>query len=195
MTTRRLVVIIPLAIAAAALAAAVVLSILPRPYHRPAWADVDGDCQDTRAEVLISRCQRIELDSRGCRVVSATCADAYSGRWITTSNPGAIFHVDHVLPSAEMWKRRNWTAHQFAQAFNDQDGLELTTRATNLRKSDRMPDQWCPALVEERPRAASRVRTMALRYELHLSPEEQAALAVWDRGECAPGARVLGGVR
>jgi hypothetical protein len=56
-----------------ALILSTILNMFP-PYNRDLygdWIDADGDCQNTRQEVLIEESLiPVELDSRGCRVQS-----------------------------------------------------------------------------------------------------------------------------
>lgn len=79
--------------------------------------------------------------------------------------------------------------------FNDPDNLSITRARTNLRKGALLPDRWCPALRGARIASAVRYERVALRYRLPLSPQERGGLDLWKSGECATGARVLGGDR
>ncbi len=69
------------------------------PYDRDlygGWIDADGDCQDTRQEVLIAESiTPVQLDSRGCRVVIGTWFDPFTGQ--TFTNPGDL-DIDHIIP-------------------------------------------------------------------------------------------------
>lgn len=161
-----------------------------RAYPRPSWRDEDHDCQSTRTEVLVKTC-RVKLSPSRCKVVQATCLDLYSGAEVASDTPAQTFHVDHIFPAAEAWKRRTWTADEFADFFNDQGNLLVTRARTNLRKGDRMPQEWCPASRGARMLVARRLRRTAAVYGLKVSSEEQAGVRSWERGECAPGAVVL----
>ena len=72
------------------------------PYNRDlygGWIDADGDCQNTRQEVLIEESLiPVELDSRGCRVQSGEWFDPFTGQ--TCTNPGDL-DIDHFIPLAE----------------------------------------------------------------------------------------------
>ena len=61
------------------------------------WIDADGDCQNTRHEVLIeeSRIPVTFKTSRQCIVISGEWHDPYSGRVFTNSS---LLDVDHVVP-------------------------------------------------------------------------------------------------
>ena len=61
------------------------------------WIDADGDCQNTRHEVLIeeSRVPVTFKTSRQCIVISGEWHDPYTGRVFTDPS---MLDVDHVVP-------------------------------------------------------------------------------------------------
>ena len=71
------------------------------------WIDADGDCQNTRHEVLIAESTLpVTLDARGCRVVSGRWEDPYTGRVFT--DPRHL-DIDHFIPvgrGAPEWRAR-----------------------------------------------------------------------------------------
>jgi hypothetical protein len=91
-----------------ALAAALLLSATPtqtipdydRDEFGSGWADADGDCQNTRQEILIRDLEGEQLTADGCNVASGTLNDPYTGTTIafergqTTSDD---VQIDHVL--------------------------------------------------------------------------------------------------
>jgi hypothetical protein len=160
-------------------------------YKRPRWRDDDHDCQNTRVEVLIRTCRPIKLSANGCKVLSATCQDLYSGAEVSSDTPAQAFQIDHLFPAVEAWTRRDWTPESFADFFNDQRNLIATRARTNLRKGDKMPQEWCPAERGARILAARRFRRIARAYGLPIRPAEEAGLRAWEAGTCAPTARVL----
>lgn len=168
------------------------LSLTKSDYHRPRWSDVDGDCQNTRTEVLVSQCGYVHFkDARQCSVDRATCRDTYSGLEVASDSAPQSFQVDHLYPASEAWKRKRWTKAEFSRFFNDPRNLVLTTARTNERKGDRMPQEWCPTLGGARIFAAKRISAVVDAYQFPLTREEAAGVAAWSRGECAPEARVL----
>ena len=64
------------------------------------WIDADGDCQNTRHEVLIAEStEPVTLDARGCRVVSGRWEAPYTGRVFTNAQN---LDIDHFIPLAEV---------------------------------------------------------------------------------------------
>ena len=73
------------------------------PYDRKAWKhwiDEDKDCQNARHEVLIeeSLSTVVFKTEKGCRVVSGSWNDPYSGRTITDASK---LDIDHMVPLKE----------------------------------------------------------------------------------------------
>lgn len=114
------------------------------------WADADGDCQDTRQEILIRDSSvPATLDEKGCRVVAGRWVDPYDGREVL--DPSKI-DVDHVvaLRNAHDSGGWQWGAHKKRAFANDPDNLKATSQSTNRSKGARGPDRWLPPRRESR---------------------------------------------
>ena len=120
------------------------------PYDRDlygGWRDADGDCQDTRQEVLIAESLvPVELNSVGCRVVSGQWFDPFTGQ--TFTNPGEL-DIDHFIPLAEahasgasQWPQQ--LRRQFANDLSWPGGLIAVSASANRSKGARDPAGWLP---------------------------------------------------
>lgn len=115
-------------------------------YNRNAygdWADLDGDCQDTRDEVLLGQGEDVELGQRGCEVVSGRWEGPYTGR--TFSDPGDL-HIDHVVPlkEAHVSGAVAWPPQKKRRFANDLDNLLAVEAGANMAKGSRGPSEWMP---------------------------------------------------
>ncbi|MEZ5648704.1 MAG: HNH endonuclease [Alphaproteobacteria bacterium] len=154
------------------------------PYDRALyehWIDSDGDCQDTRAEVLIARSETpVQLSADGCRVTKGRWRDAYSGIMIT--DPTNL-DIDHRIPLAEAHRSGadKWTAAErqaFANAITDPDVLVITQASTNRSKADGDPASWLPLRGGQTcPYIAAWVRTKS-RWHLTMDPIERGWVGV-----------------
>ena len=120
------------------------------PYDRNLyehWTDADGDCLNTRQEVLIAESQSpVSFDSTGCRVVTGRWFDPYTGQRV--SDP-SILDIDHLIPLAEAHRSgaHSWTPSQrrkFANDLTHIDSLIAVTAASNRSKGDSDPSSWLP---------------------------------------------------
>lgn len=120
------------------------------PYDRGLydhWIDADGDCQDSRTELLIARSEMpTQLSPDGCHVVAGRWHDGYSDTILT--DPKSL-DIDHRIPLAEAHRSGadHWTAAQrrhFANAIQDPDSLVITSASTNRSKADGDPASWLP---------------------------------------------------
>lgn len=121
------------------------------PYRREdwgGWLDVDGDCQDTRAEVLQAESLGpvVFADARRCRVLSGLWRCPYTGRVFTEA---AELDIDHLVPLEEAhrsggveWSRGR--RRRFANDLEDVDQLVAVSARANRSKGAQTPASWLP---------------------------------------------------
>ena len=142
------------------------------PFERalyPHWIDADGDCQDTRAEVLIAESlEPARLDAKGCKVLGGRWFDPFSGRTLTDP---AVIDIDHRVPLAEAhrsgadrWGRDRRTA--FANDLSHPDTLIAIDRGANRSKADGDPLSWMPSDWDNWCRYTARWRATKTRWDL-----------------------------
>lgn len=119
----------------------------PRSYDRDKfgdWRDANGDCQDTRAEVLVHE---------SLRSVTGDCTIA-TGRWFSSydrvywTDAGDV-DIDHLVPLFEVWRSggKAWGPDRRVAYANDlADGrtLKAVTDNINQSKGDDDPSDWLP---------------------------------------------------
>jgi len=120
-----------------------------QPYDRDAfrhWVDDDGDCQDTRAELLIAKSTirpTFAYENKQCRVVSGRWISPFTGRPIQNSDD---VEIDHVVPLKWAWERGawRWSGAQREQFANDMANLMAVEGELNSSKGGRSPSEWLP---------------------------------------------------
>jgi len=126
------------------------------PYKRELyehWIDEDGDCRDTRAEVLLrdSVPGSVKFDSdKRCKVKSGKWVDPYTGE--TFTQPSKL-QIDHVvaLKNAHDSGGWAWSADRkrgYANFLGSDTHLLAVKGIENQRKGAKGPDKYLP------PRAA-----------------------------------------
>ena len=111
------------------------------------WTDADGDCQDTRDEVLQ---EESLVATSGCDITEGEWWSYYDG--VTTEDP-SDFDIDHLVPLAESWDSgaKRWTRNtreRFANDLGDPRSLVAVTASANRSKSDRDPAEWMPVRAQ-----------------------------------------------
>lgn len=141
------------------------------------WVDVDHDCQDTRAEILIARSLvpvTYTLPNH-CRVATGLWVDEYTGE---LERNATHLDVDHVVPLAEAWRSGadGWDDSRRSQFSNDPFELALTNLHLNRSKGDRTPDAWLPESEPWHCMYVARWAIVKQRWNLSVTPAELTAL-------------------
>lgn len=109
------------------------------------WEDVDGDCQDSRAEALIASSTTTVrfADSRRCRVVTGRWISAFTGEVIQNASN---IDIDHLVPLKWAWDRgaASWSQSRREVFANDPVNLLPVEASLNRSKGAQGPESWLP---------------------------------------------------
>jgi len=126
------------------------LNAIPK-YDREqwnSWIDDDGDCQNTRHEVLQleSYVSVLFTNNNECYVQSGRWFDPYNGEYLYFASD---LDIDHFIPlynahisGGWQWSEKKKT--DFANNIDDPDILIAVKNTTNREKSAPAPDEWKP---------------------------------------------------
>lgn len=137
------------------------------------WIDADGDCQDTRDEVLD---QESKINVSGCDIRSGQWFSYYDHKTWTESGD---VDIDHLVALAEAWGSgaRGWSADtrtRYANDLGDSRALVAVTDNVNQSKSARDPSEWMPEF--ERCRYIGEWVAIKSRWDLSVDAKEKSAL-------------------
>ncbi|MGZ5405880.1 MAG: HNH endonuclease family protein, partial [Nocardioides sp.] len=137
------------------------------------WVDANGDCQDTRDEVLAAE-SRTEVS--GCDITTGRWRSYYDGQEWTSSSD---VDIDHLVPLAEAWDSgaHRWTTdtrERFANDLHDLRSLAAVTDNANQSKSDQDPAEWMPQLGK--CRYVREWVAVKIRWRLNVNRPEKRAL-------------------
>jgi hypothetical protein len=141
------------------------------------WTDADGDCQNTRQEVLAGETSGpLTYMNGGCEVSS--------GRWVTSwdnrVHPSVFtLQIDHTVPVHEAWGSgaRYWSQSRRMAFYNDLGDprtLDAQTTDLNLDKGGQSPQNWMPP--ENRCAYIEKWVAVKIRWGLTVNSGEKAAL-------------------
>lgn len=109
------------------------------------WDDADGDCQDSRAEALITASTTTVrfADERRCRVVTGRWISMFTGNVIQNASD---IDIDHVAPLKWAWDHgaSSWTKAKREKFANDPVNLLPVEASLNRSKGAQGPESWLP---------------------------------------------------
>ena len=113
------------------------------------WRDGDGDCQNTRHEVLAAESLLpVTYSESGCTVKKGLWYGPFTGRTFTDPTFGKV-QIDHLVPLKEAHQSgaHTWTNEKRRRYANDMENpghLIAVHGGTNGSKGCRDPGEWMP---------------------------------------------------
>lgn len=108
------------------------------------WNDEDGNCLDTRAEILKSRSLVvITMNKKGCKVKTGKWKDYYYPEYHMQASK---VDIDHLIPlkHAHDVGAAGWSPRQKEKFANDPENLVITNLKYNRQKGAKGIDEWLP---------------------------------------------------
>jgi hypothetical protein len=158
-------------------------ALLGAPYDRGAWQhwiDADGDCENTRTEILIRDSLVRPILTDGCVVLTGLWVDPYS---LQVFRVARDLDVDHVIPLA--WAHahgaEDWDAGKRRLFANDPTNLVAVGARWNRQKGAQGPSGWVPPDPAGWCAYGVRFMAVATAYGLQIPDADLAALAMLQR--------------
>ena len=152
------------------------------------WTDANGDCQDARAEVLIteSKVAPTFTTARRCTVAKGRWYSPYDGAtWTLASD----VDIDHRVALKEAWESgaRNWlpvVRERFANDLAFPPSLVAITDNVNSSKQDSDPARWMPPLKANHCVYATEWVRVKYRWRMSIDATEKQKLGAVLSGAC-----------
>ncbi len=150
-------------------------------YSRSAfasWIDEDGDCLNTRHELLLELSTGpTTKSSDGCRVLRGRWNDPYSGSVFLDSSK---MDIDHLVPLAWAWRNgaSSWSESERDRLANDPINLFAVSASLNRSKGAQGPDSWLPPNEKFHCQYVTRFYRVLLKYEFPEAVRSRAKATV-----------------
>lgn len=150
-----------------------------RDEYMTSWLDVDGNCRNTRHEVLaIESLVTPTFSANGCTVVEGLWYDPFTNQHFT--NPSDL-DIDHFVPLAEAhisgaWKWGTDRKRAFANDLLNAKALIAVSASANRSKGARDPAEWLPPNTDFHCDYVKDWTEVKRRYDLEMDIAEIAAI-------------------
>lgn len=138
------------------------------------WNDPDGNCLNTRHEILKKRSQS-KIMIKNCRVLTGTWRDFYFDE---THHSSIKVDIDHVVPLKHAFDSggAKWSIEQKKQFALDEENLVITNRKYNRQKGAKDITNWVPLNRGHACRYANKWLTIKGKYQLTISNKELSSI-------------------
>ena len=150
-------------------------------YHRSEWkhwVDMDNDCQNTRAEILIrDSIEPVKYKrNKGCNVSWGKWLDPYT---LQTFTKASDIDIDHIIPLAHAYKNgaASWSKEQKRTFANDPENLLAVEDNANQQKSAQAPHEWMPSNKKYHCTYLKKWQKIKSKYKLKATNSEQNFIA------------------
>ncbi len=135
----------------------------------------------TREDILRRDLTGITFHADGCRVLTGTLADPYTGTTIPFTRgqeTSALVQVDHVVALSDAWQKgaAAWAADKRIAFANDPRNLQAVSGTVNQQKSDGDAATWLPPNKAYRCTYVGRQIEVKKSYGLWVTPAERDAM-------------------
>lgn len=137
------------------------------------WADTDGDCLNTRHEILKERSRAaVAMARNNCRVTVGQWEDFYYGDVLTDASQ---IEIDHIVPVAHAHYHggANWSRARKRKFYNDPENLAITSSKANQAKGANDFTTWSPAKKQYACKFARRWFKIKEKYALQITQRER----------------------
>ena len=146
------------------------------------WIDADGDCLNTRHE-LLAEISTAPARQTGCRITRGRWNDPYTGEIFFDSS---ALDIDHLVPLKWAWDRG---AHRWDDALrrsfaNDKRNLFATRLDVNRAKGALGALDWLPPNQQFHCEYVARFRRITLLYPIDVPASEADQLRALQRKLC-----------
>ncbi|SFU17032.1 Protein of unknown function [Pseudovibrio denitrificans] len=137
-----------------------------------AWGDEDGDCQNTRHELLAEISSVAPTyNAAGCRVIHGRWLDPYTNKVFLDAKD---MDVDHLVPLKWAWDHGavSWNVEKRKAFANDMRNLFAVQASVNREKGALGPLKWLPPNKKFHCEYITRFKRITVLYKLNLSSDE-----------------------